>query len=136
MPVLSVVHRELGALGLVEALVLADADHGAGIGTVACALQRHLVHDRRAVDQPADRADIRPGERRIVEDGAVLGLARMQRLYHLLAAGAERLGRRIEIEAVPRLVLNLCAPTGLAPGRRRGRYPVSLRQPTNAHPLA
>src|SRR3546814_5054 len=104
------VHHDLVALALVEALLLADADHGAGIGTVAGALQRHLVHDRRAVDQPADRADIRPGERRIVEDGAVLGLARMQRLYHLLAAGAERLGRRIEIEAVPRLVLNLGRP--------------------------
>src|SRR3546814_4505200 len=83
------VHHDLVALALVEALLLADADHGAGIRTVAGALQRHLVHDRRAVDQPADRADIRPGERRIVEDGAVLGLARIQRLYHLLAARSE-----------------------------------------------
>src|SRR3546814_15270486 len=55
----------------------------------------------------------------------------MQRLYHLLAAGAERLGRRIEIEAVPRLVLNLGEQNGLAPERRRARDPVALRQHTN-----
>ena len=44
------------------------------------AAQRHLVHDRRAVDQPADHADVGPGERRVVEDRAVFGAAAVQRV--------------------------------------------------------
>ena len=42
------------ALALVEALLAADAHHRARVRRVGAARQRHLVHDRRAVDQPAD----------------------------------------------------------------------------------
>src|SRR6185369_2969782 len=51
-------HHDLKALALVEGFFLADADHGPRIGTVRATTQRDLVHDRRAIDQPADRADV------------------------------------------------------------------------------
>ena len=73
-------HHDLVALALVEALFLADADHGARIRPVGAAAERDLVHDRRAVDQPADGADIGPGQRRIVEDRGVFRLAGQQLL--------------------------------------------------------
>ena len=69
-------HHDLVALALVEAFLLADADHGARVGAVAAAAERDLVHDRRAVHQPADGADVGPRQRRIVEDRGILGLAR------------------------------------------------------------
>src|SRR6185436_4633502 len=84
-------HHDLEALALMEALLLADADHRPGIGTEAAAAERDLVHDRRTVHQPADDADIGPGERRVVEDRGILGLAREQLVDHLLARDAERL---------------------------------------------
>ena len=119
--------HDLVALALVEAFFLAHADHRAGIGAVAGALQRHLVHDRGAVDQPADRADVGPGQRRIIEDGAeYLALPLMQRLDHLLAAGAERLRRAIKVEAVPGLVLHLGEQDRLAPKRRRAADPIAF----------
>ena len=52
----------------------------------------------------------------------------MQRLDHLLAGRAERLGGRIEIKAVPRLVLHLGEQDRLAAQRRRARDPVALGQ--------
>ncbi len=58
----------------------------------------------------------------------VLGLARVQRLDHLLAARAERLRRAIEIEAVAGLVLHLGEQDRLAPQRRRARDPIALGQ--------
>jgi hypothetical protein len=100
-------HHDLVALALVEALFLADPDHGARIGPVGAAAERDLVHDRRAVDQPADGADIGPGQRRVVEDRGIFRLAGQKLLGHLLAADAERLGRRVEIEPVTALVLHL-----------------------------
>ena len=66
------VHHDLEALALVKALFLADAHHRARIRAVGAAADRDLVHDRRAVDQPADRADVGPGRRRVVEDARVL----------------------------------------------------------------
>ena len=71
-------HHDVEALALVKALFLADADHRARVRAERAAAQRNLVHDRRAVDQPADRADVGPGQRRIVEDARVLGLAGVQ----------------------------------------------------------
>src|ERR1700722_8395100 len=62
-------HQQLVALALVERLFLADADHRAGIAPVRGPAQRDLVADRGAVHQPADHADIRVVEGRVVEDG-------------------------------------------------------------------
>src|SRR5262249_23922648 len=56
------------ALALVEALLLANPHHRPAVGTIRRLLQRHLVHDRRAIHQPSDRADIGPAQRRVVED--------------------------------------------------------------------
>ena len=50
------------ALSLVEAFFFAYAHHGAGIGAIRAAAQGHLIHDGRAIDQPADHADIGPVE--------------------------------------------------------------------------
>ncbi|MFK4569165.1 hypothetical protein ABIF94_000601 [Bradyrhizobium ottawaense] len=77
--------HDLVALALMERLLLADPDHRARIGAVGAAAQRDLVHDRGAVDQPADGADISPGQRRIVEDRGVLGFAREHGIDQLLA---------------------------------------------------
>ena len=81
-----IVSRAVVALALVEALLAADAHHRAGVGRVGAAAERHLVHDRRAVDQPADGADVGPAQRRVVEDRAVLGAAGVQRVEQLVAA--------------------------------------------------
>ena len=67
--------QDLEALTLVERLLLADAHHRAAVRTVRGTAQRHLVADRGAVDEPADRAHVRPGRRRVVEDRRVLRLA-------------------------------------------------------------
>src|SRR5690606_10867164 len=70
--------HDLVALALMEAFLLADAYHGPGIRAVAGACEHHLVHDRGTVDEPADRADIRPRKCWVIEDAAVLGLAAEQ----------------------------------------------------------
>src|SRR5512146_193312 len=120
--------HDLEALALMEALLLADAHHGARVRAIGTAADRDLVHDGRAVDQPADRPDIRPGECRIVEDARVLGAAVEQLLQHLRPRDAERLGGAVEIHAVAALVLHLGDEYGLAPQRRRARDPVALGQ--------
>ena len=97
-------------------------------GPVGAAADRHLVHDRRAVHQPADGADVGPGQGRVVEDRAVLGLAAVQRIEHLVAARAQRFGGRIEIQAVAAFVLHLGQQDGLALERGRARNPVALGQ--------
>ena len=55
-----------------------------------------------------------------------LAFPRMQRLDHLLAARAQRLGRAIKIQAVPRLVLHLGKQDRLAAQRRSPRDPIAL----------
>src|SRR5947208_1858106 len=80
----------------------------------------------RLIHQPTDRPDVRPGQRWIVEDGRIFGFARVQRLDHLLTAGAERLRGAIKIKPVPGLVLYLGEQDCLAPKRRRPRDPVTL----------
>ena len=55
-----------------------DPDLPLLLRAVAAAAQRDLVHDRRAVNQPADRADVGPGRRRVVEDARVLGTSGQQ----------------------------------------------------------
>ena len=76
---------------------------------------RDLVHDGRAIDQPADRADVGPGEGRIVEDARVLGRAREQLLDQLLARDPEGLGGAVQVHAVAALVLHLGDQHRLAP---------------------
>jgi hypothetical protein len=91
-------------------------------------LQRHLVHDRRAIDQPADRAHVGPGQRRIVEDRGIFHVAAVQALKQLIARHAKRLGGAIEVKAVARLVLHLGQQDRLAFQRRRAGDPVAFRQ--------
>ena len=86
-------HQRFITLALMKALFLADADHRARIRPIGAAANRHLVHDRRAIHQPADHAGVGPSERGVIEDRAVFGLAGVQRIEHLLAAGAQRLAR-------------------------------------------
>ena len=121
-------HHDLKTLALVKGFLLADADHRARIGTVGTAAQRDLVHDRRAIDQPADRADIGPGQRRIVEDRGIFCLARQHQVDQLFARGAERLGRGIEIKPVAAFVLHFRQQRRLAAQRRRAGDPVAFGQ--------
>ena len=118
--------EDLEALPLVEGLLLADPDHRARVRAVGAPAQRHLVHDRGAVDQPADRAAVGPGQRRVVEDRGVLLLAGVQQVEQLRAVDAEGLGGRVEVEPVAGLVLHLGHEDGLAPQRRGPGDPVAL----------
>src|SRR6185369_11914564 len=123
-------HDEQGfvTLALVEGFLLADAHHGPGVGAVGAAAERDLVHDRGAIDQPADHANVGPGQGRVVEDRAVFGAAAMQAVEHLVAAGAQGLGGGIEVEAVAALVLDLGDQDGLALETRGARNPVAFGQ--------
>ena len=108
------------------AFFLADADHGAGIGTIRGALQRYLVDDGGTVHQPADGADIGPGLGGVIEDRRVLGFARLQLTDQFFATDAQRLCGTVEVQAVTALVLHLGQQDGLAPQRRRAGDPVAL----------
>src|SRR3712207_7059474 len=66
-----------------------------------------LVDDRRAVDEPADDADVGVAQRRVVEDARVLRLSRQELVDQLLAAYPERLGPAVDVEPVAGLVLHL-----------------------------
>ena len=90
-------HHDLVALALVEAFFLAHAHHGAGVGAVAAAAQRDLVHDRRTIHQPADGADIGPGQRGIVEDAAVFGAAGQELVQQLLPRHAQGFRGRVQV---------------------------------------
>src|SRR5256885_12760753 len=83
--------HDLEPLALVKALLLADAHHGTRVRAIGAAADGDLVHDRRAIDQPADRAHVRPGECRVVEYARVLGGAGQQLLENLRPRDAERL---------------------------------------------
>ena len=99
--------HDLVALALVEVLFLADAHHRARVRPVRRLRQHRLVHDRRAVDEPADAADVGPRERRVVEDARVLRRAVEQLLDQRAAVHAERLGAAVDVEPVTGLVLHL-----------------------------
>ncbi|MNT10747.1 hypothetical protein D3C72_1455920 [compost metagenome] len=120
--------QDVVALALVERLFLAHAHHGARIRPVRAAAQRHLVDDGRAVDQPADHADVGPTQRRVVEDAGILGLAGVQVAQHLVARHAQGLGRAVEIQAMAGLILDLGQQDCLALQRRRAGDPVAFRQ--------
>ncbi len=121
-------HHDVVALPLVEAFLLADADHRAGIGAVGGALQRDLVHDGGAVDQPAHRAHVGPGERGVVEDRGVFHLPRQELFGHVVAGDAECFGGGVEVEAVAGLVLHLGQEDHLAFQRGGAGDPVALGQ--------
>src|ERR1700678_3982825 len=104
-----------------ETLLPAYPPHGTRVRTVGAAAQRNLIHDRSTVDQPADRADVGPGGRRIVEDTRVLGLARQELLDQLIAADAQGLCRAVQIGAVASLVLYLGDQNHLAQQRGGAR---------------
>jgi hypothetical protein len=121
------------ALALVEAFFLAHAHHGAGVGAIASAAERHLVEDGGAIHEPTYAAHIGPAQGGVVENAAVLGFARVEVGQHLVARGAQRFGGAVEVEAVARLVLYLSQQDGLALERGRPRYPVAFGQ--HAHQL-
>ena len=118
--------QDLEALPLVERLLLADADHRAGVRPVGAAADRHLVDDRGAVDEPADRAHVGPGEGRVVEDRGVLLPAGVQQVEQLGAVDAEGLGGGVEVEPVAGLVLDLGHQDRLAAQAGRAGDPVAL----------
>jgi len=90
--------------------------------------QHRLVHDRRAIHQPADGANVGPRQRRIVEDARVLRLAVEQLLHQLVAVDAQRFGAAVDVEAVARFVLHLGDEHHFASQGRRTGDPVSLGQ--------
>ena len=120
--------HDLKTLALMEGFLLADADHRARIGTVGTAAQRDLVHDRRAIDQPADGADVGPGQRRIIEDRGIFCLPRQHQVDQFFARGAERFGGGVEIKPVAAFVLHFGEQCRLAAQRRRARDPVAFGQ--------
>ena len=121
-------HHDVIALTLVETFFLADAHHGAGIGAVRGALQMHLIHDRGAIHQPADRPHIGPGQGRVVEDRRIFHLALMQQLDQLVPADAQCFSSAVKVKAVARLVLHLGQQDRLAFQGGRAGDPVALGQ--------
>ena len=119
--------EDLEALSLVEGLLLADAGHRPGVRAVGAPAQRHLVGDGGTVDQPADGAHVGPGERRVVEDRGVLLPAAVELVDQVRAVDAQGLGRGVEVEPVPRLVLDLRHQDRLALEARCAADPVALR---------
>ena len=119
-------NQALITLSLVERLLLADTHHRPGIRPVGAAGQHHLVGDSRAIDQPADGADVGPAQCGVVEDRRVLVLPLVEQGLQLVAINAQRLGGRVQIEAVARLVLDL-APSGSPCDEGRGDDPIPLR---------
>ena len=118
--------QDLEALPLVERLLLADAHHRAAVRAVRRAAERHLVADRGAVDEPADRAHVGPRRRRVVEDRRVLRPAVDELLGHLVARDAEGLRGGVQVQPVTGLVLHLRHQDRLALEARRARDPVAL----------
>src|SRR5690349_3283428 len=126
-------HHDLVALPLVEVLFLADPHHRAGIRPIRRLREHRLIDDRRAVDQPTNGADVRPRQRRIIENARVLGRSIEQLLNKFLAIDAERLRSAVDVEAVAGFVLYLGQERHLPSERRRARDPVPLGQ--HAHDL-
>ena len=123
-------HHQQGliALALMKTFLAADTDHGPRIGRIGAAAQRHLVHDGRPIDQPADHADIGPAQGRVVEDRAVLGAPAVQRVQHLVSGRAQGLGGGVEVQAMAGLVLHLGQQNRLTFQGRRAADPVALGQ--------
>src|ERR1022692_1408055 len=121
-------HHDVEALTLVKALLLADANHRSRVRPERAPAQRYLIHDRRAVDQPSDGADVGPGQRRIVEDARILGFAGMQIGDELIARNAQRLRGAIKVKAVARFILDLGHEYRFALEARRAGDPVALGQ--------
>src|SRR3984885_9186472 len=124
-------HHDFEALALMKTLFAADAHHGARIWTVGAAADRDLIHDGGAIDEPADRADVRPGERRIVKYARVLRSAREQLPDKLIARDAECFRRAVEVHAVAAFVLYFGNEHRLAAQRWRTRDPVAFGQHTD-----
>ena len=118
--------QDLEALPLVEGLLLADAHHRAGVRPEGAAADRHLVDDRGAVDEPADRAHVGPGRGRVVEDRGVPLAAGVQQVEQLGAVDAQGLGGGVEVEPVAGLVLHLGHQDRLAAQAGRPADPVAL----------
>ena len=120
--------HDLEALALVEGFLLADADHGAGVGAVGATAERDLVHDGGAVDQPADGTNVGPGESRVVEDGTVFGAAGEELVDEFLAGDVQGFGGGVEVEAVAGFVLHFGEQGGLAAEAGGAGDPVALGQ--------
>ena len=90
-------------------------------------MQGDLIDDGGAIDQPANGPHIGPSERRIVEDGGILGLAGVQGGDHPVTTGAQGFRRTVKVQAVATLVLHLGQQDDLALQRRRPADPAALR---------
>ena len=71
---------------------LADTNHRTGIRSIGRIDERHLIHDGRAVYQPANGANVGPGKGWIVEDAGVFGFAGMQLFKKLFPGNAQCFG--------------------------------------------
>ena len=109
-----------------KSFFFANTNHRARIGAIRTTTQRNLINDRRTIDQPADHADISPGERGVIENTGVLGLARQKIGRHLIARYTERFSGAIQVQAMTGLILNFCQQYGFALKRGRTRYPIPL----------
>src|SRR3546814_14434592 len=78
---------------LLKRFFLAHPYHGARIRAVGTSAQGNLVDDGGAVDQPSDHADIGPGQRRVIENAGILGLARVQVVDQVVSSEERRVGK-------------------------------------------
>ncbi|MNS94397.1 hypothetical protein D3C72_1286130 [compost metagenome] len=111
-----------------EALFFTDFHHRTGIRPVRGAAQGHLVNDGRAIDQPANHADVGPAQGWVVEDRGVFHLAVEHLLVDIFPRAAQGFRRAVEIEPVPCFVLHLRQQNRFATQRRGAGDPVTFRQ--------
>ena len=90
-----------------KTLLLAYSDHGTGIRAIGGAAQTNLVDNRRAVYQPADGSDIRPGQCGVVEDVRVFHLPFVKPVKQFFARNSQRLGGTVKVHSMTTFVLYL-----------------------------
>src|SRR5699024_10503868 len=99
--------EDFPTLALVEGLFFTHPHHRTTVRRIGSTAQWYLVLDGSAIDEPTDRSNIGPGQRWVVEDRGVFGLAVEQILNHLVARGSKGFSCRVQVETVTGFVLHL-----------------------------
>ena len=121
-------HHDLESLALVKALLLANPHHGACIGAIAAFAEGHLVHDGRAIYEPANSSHVCPIQGGVVENAAVFGFAAVKVGDGVVSLNAQGLASAVEIQTMSGLVLDLGHEDGLSFETGGSTDPIAFRK--------